>query len=80
MKTDYNVRKKFKVVEYAERSQMQQLMNKLSIHIYIELLRSCPETDTMKDIIWAHPTSIELLHAFCNPRFPVLYANTSNDT
>ena len=42
---------------------MQQRMNKLSEHAYIEVHRSCPVTDTVKDILWAHPASIEL-HAF----------------
>ena len=43
---------------------MQQQMNKLSEHAYIEVHRSCPDTDTVKDILWARPASIELLHAF----------------
>jgi len=43
---------------------MQQLMNKLSEHKYIEVHRRCPDTDTIKDTFWAHPSSIELLHAF----------------
>jgi len=64
MRTIYNARKKFKVVDYARRSQMQQLMNKLSEHAYIVVHRSYLDADTVKDILWAHPTSIELLHAF----------------
>ena len=39
-------------------------MNHLPEHIYIKVHRSCPDTDTVKHILWAHPTSIELLHAF----------------
>ena len=62
--TVYNARKKIKVMKYAGRSQMQQLMNKLSEHAYIEVHRSCPDTNTVKDILWAHPASIKLLHAF----------------
>jgi len=58
MRTIYNAKKKFKVVESAERSQMQQLMNKLSEHAYIEVHRSCPDTDTVKDFLWAHPASM----------------------
>ena len=64
LRTIYNARKKFKVVEYAKRLQMQQLMKNLSEHAYIEVHRNCPDTDTTKDIIWAHPASIDLLHAF----------------
>jgi len=37
IRTVYNARKKFKVVRYAGRSQMQQLMNNLSDHAYIEV-------------------------------------------
>ena len=64
MRAVYNARKKFKIVEYTRRSQMQQLIKKLSEHAYIDVHRSCPDIDTVKDILWAHPTSIELLHAF----------------
>jgi len=39
-------------------------MNKLSEHANIEVHRSCPDTNTVKDILWVHPASIELLHAF----------------
>ena len=46
------------------RSQMQQLMNKLSEQKYIEVHGRCPDTDNVKDILWAHPSSIKLLHAF----------------
>ena len=66
MRTIYNARKKFKVVKYGERLQMQQLMNKLFEHAYIEVHRSYPDIDTIKDILWAHSASIELLHAFPN--------------
>ena len=64
MRIVYNVRKKFKVMKYVGGSQMQQLMNKLSEHTYIEIHRSSPDTDTVKDILWAHPASIDLLRAF----------------
>ena len=39
-------------------------MKNLSEHAYIEVHRSCPDIDTVKDILWAHSASIELLHAF----------------
>jgi len=64
MRTIYNARKKFKVVKYVGSLQMQQLMKNLSEHAYTKVHRSCLDTDTVKDILWAHPTSIELLHAF----------------
>ena len=63
-RTIYNARHKFKVMEYAGRSQMQQLLKNLSEHGYIEIHRCCPDIDTVKDIFWAHPTCIYLLHAF----------------
>ena len=39
-------------------------MNHLCEHTYIGVHRSCSNTDIVKDIIWAHSASIELLHAF----------------
>ena len=51
MRTIYNAKRKIKVVKYAIRSQMQQLINYLSEHAYIEVHRSCPDTDTIKDIL-----------------------------
>ena len=59
----YNVKKKYRIVKYAERSQMQQLLKNLVKQVYIEVHKS-PITDTVKDILWAHPTSIDLLHVF----------------
>jgi len=64
LRTVYNARHKFKVVESAGRSQMQQLLEKLFDHSYIEIHRCCPHTDTVKDILWAHPATVDLLHAF----------------
>jgi len=43
---------------------MQQLINKLSEHTYIGVYRSYLDTGTVKDILWAHPSNIELLYAF----------------
>jgi len=51
LRTVYNARHKFKVVEYAGRSQMQQLLKNLSEHEYIKIHRCCPDTDTVKDIL-----------------------------
>ena len=48
VRTIYNVRRKNKVVEYVERSQMYQLMNHLSKHTYIEVHKRCPDTETVK--------------------------------
>ena len=64
LRTVHNVRKKHRIAEYARKSQMQQLLKNLSEQEYIEFHRSCLNTDTIKDILWAHPASIELLHVF----------------
>jgi len=60
----YNVKKKHKIVEYARKLQMQHLLKNLSEQSYIEIHGSCPNKDTVKDILWAHLTSIDLLHVF----------------
>ena len=39
----------------ASRSQMQQLLRKLSEHNYIEWHRCYDNTDIVKDLFWAHP-------------------------
>jgi hypothetical protein len=64
LRTIYNARQKYKVTEMAGRSQMQQLLSKLSEHNYIEFHRSCNNNDSVKDLFWASPLSIDLLHAF----------------
>jgi len=43
---------------------MQQPLKNRFEHGYIEIHKCCPDIDTVKDIIWAHPVSIDLLHAF----------------
>ena len=43
---------------------MQLLLSKLSEHKYIEWHRSFDNTNIVKDLFWAHPVSIDLLHAF----------------
>ncbi|KAJ4715747.1 Calmodulin-binding transcription activator 2 [Melia azedarach] len=65
IKQIYNARQRYnKVIGMTERSQMQQLLSKLSEHKYIEGHRSFDNLDVIKDIFWAHPVSIDLLHAF----------------
>ena len=46
------------------RSQMQLLLSKLSEHKYIEWHRRFDNTNIVKDLFWAHPVNIDLLHAF----------------
>ena len=52
IRTIYNAMRKNKIVEYTKKkSQMQQLMNNICEHAYIEVHKSCPYTDTVKNIL-----------------------------
>ncbi|XP_052300876.1 PKS-NRPS hybrid synthetase cheA-like [Citrus sinensis] len=64
MRSIYNARHRYKVKELAGRSKMQLLMSKLTEHNYIEWYRSDADTDSVKDLFWAHPFAIDLLRAF----------------
>ena len=64
MRTIYNARQKNRIIDHAGRSQMQYLMGKLREHSYFYHHRRCEETDNVKDLFYAHPSSIELLRAF----------------
>ena len=66
MKTIYNTRHRYRVRERAGRSQMQQLLGNLTEYGYNEWHRACENTDTVKDLFWTHPKSIELLRTFPN--------------
>ena len=48
----------------AGKSQMQQLLSKLSEHNYIERYKCYDNAYIVKDLFWAHPKSIELLRIF----------------
>ncbi|XP_028102457.1 uncharacterized protein LOC114301693 [Camellia sinensis] len=63
MKTIYNARHRHRVVQRAGRSQMQQLLGKLSIQNYVEWHR-CDDKEKVTDLFWAHPVSLELLRTF----------------
>lgn len=54
MKSIYNARQRYKVIEMAGRSQMQQLLNKLSEFNYIEWDRCYDNIDIVKDLFLAH--------------------------
>ncbi|XP_070662492.1 uncharacterized protein [Malus domestica] len=62
IRTIYNARHRSRMKEFAGRTQMQQLLHKLLEHKYVEWHRSCG--DTVTDLFWAHPISIEILRAF----------------
>ncbi|KAL8519809.1 hypothetical protein ACS0TY_010664 [Phlomoides rotata] len=64
MKNIYNACTKHMVVERAGRSQIQYLMGKLKDHKYLYLHKRCEKTDTIRDLFFAHPKSIDLVSAF----------------
>ena len=66
MKTIYNARHKHRLLNSAGRSQMQQLMKQLNECKYVEWHRKDESNDCVRDLFWAHPTSIQLLNAFCS--------------
>ncbi|KAH6789587.1 hypothetical protein C2S51_004593 [Perilla frutescens var. frutescens] len=66
IKTIYNIRHKHRYLEHAGRSQMQYLLGKLEEHGYYQYTRRCQQTDTIKDLFYAHPMSMQLLRAFPN--------------
>ncbi|CAL8999852.1 unnamed protein product, partial [Prunus brigantina] len=62
MKTIYNARIRNRTKEFARRTQMQQLLTKLSEHNYIEWHRT--SGDIVTDLFWTHPTNIDIVRAF----------------
>ncbi|CAL2265284.1 unnamed protein product [Prunus armeniaca] len=62
MKTIYNARIRNRTKEFAGRTQMQQLLTKLSEHSYIEWHRT--SGDIVTDLFWTHPTNIDIMRAF----------------
>lgn len=60
----YNARHKHKLNENAGGSLMQQLMNKLMEFKYIEWHRNDEHNNCVRDLMFAHPSSLELLRAF----------------
>ncbi|XP_028082704.1 uncharacterized protein LOC114284030 [Camellia sinensis] len=74
MKTIYNVCHRFKVKKKVGRSQMKQLLGKLAEHKYIEWHRCEQNTMVVIDLLWAHPFSLDLFHAF--PRVLIMDSST----
>ena len=64
IKTIYNARLKNRVADRAGRTQMQYLLMKLEEHNYYYMHRRCESTGEVRELFFAHPTSIELLRAF----------------
>ncbi|XP_028103350.1 protein FAR1-RELATED SEQUENCE 5-like [Camellia sinensis] len=64
MKTVYNVRHQYRVLQKAGRSQMQQLLSELAKHKCIECHQCEKSTMIVTDLFWAHPMSLDLLRTF----------------
>ncbi|XP_028116456.1 uncharacterized protein LOC114314191 [Camellia sinensis] len=64
MKTVYNVRHRYRVLQEAGRSQMQQLLGELVKHKYIERHRCEEGSMTVTDLFWAYLVSLDLLRTF----------------
>ncbi|KAI3961494.1 hypothetical protein MKX01_001230, partial [Papaver californicum] len=64
MRTIYNARSRLRLADMERRSAMQQVMKLLSEHHYVEWHRMDTETNEVKDILWAHPESLQLAKCF----------------
>ncbi|XP_038680255.1 protein FAR1-RELATED SEQUENCE 4-like [Tripterygium wilfordii] len=64
IKTIYNARQKYRVAEKVGKSQMRQLLHKLSEHEYIYFYRANDETNELQDLFFPHPRSLDILPAF----------------
>ncbi|KAK1262170.1 hypothetical protein QJS04_geneDACA021835 [Acorus gramineus] len=64
MKTIYNARLKMRVLQTCGRTHMQQLMKLIYDHGYIERHRVQENAEVVSEIFFAHPKSIQLVHAF----------------
>ena len=64
MRTIYNARHYHRVAEMSGRSRMQQLMKKLKTSNYNEMHSLDDMTSCVRNLFFAHPTSVELVRAF----------------
>lgn len=64
LKTIYNARQRYRTKDLAGRTQMQQLLSKLSLHGYIEHHRSIEQDEVLSDLFWTHPTNVDILRSF----------------
>ncbi|KAK1258108.1 hypothetical protein QJS04_geneDACA012294 [Acorus gramineus] len=64
MKTIYNAQLKMRVLQTCGHTHMQQLMKLIYDHGYIERLRVQENGEVVTEIFFAHPKSIQLVHAF----------------
>ncbi|XP_052209388.1 PKS-NRPS hybrid synthetase cheA-like [Diospyros lotus] len=64
IKSIYNARQRYRLIEKDGHSQMQQLMKKLGEYNYVEWHRNDGSTDCITDLFWSHPMAIKLLNVF----------------
>jgi hypothetical protein len=64
MKHIYNARYRMKKVDRGLRTEMQHLMKCLVEGKYLFNQRVLPSTETLSDILWAHPDSVKLFNTF----------------
>jgi hypothetical protein len=64
MKHIYNARYRMKKVDRGLRTEMQHLMKCLVEGKYLFNQRVLPSTETLSDILWAHPGSVKLFNTF----------------
>ncbi|XP_058181225.1 PKS-NRPS hybrid synthetase cheA-like [Rhododendron vialii] len=63
IKTVYNVRQKYRVIEKAGKSQMQHLLDRLEKYHYVHWTRG-NETENVTELFWSPPSAGEMLRAF----------------
>ncbi|XP_058217526.1 putative protein FAR1-RELATED SEQUENCE 10 [Rhododendron vialii] len=63
IKTVYNVRHKYRVIEKAGKSQMQHLLDRLEKYHYVHWAHE-NETENVTELFWSPPSAGEMLRAF----------------
>ncbi|XP_058198378.1 PKS-NRPS hybrid synthetase cheA-like [Rhododendron vialii] len=63
IKTVYNVRQKYRVIEKAGKSQMQHLLDRLEKYHYVHWTRG-NKTQNVMELFWSPPSAGEMLRAF----------------
>ncbi|XP_058203007.1 uncharacterized protein LOC131317476 [Rhododendron vialii] len=63
IKTVYNVRQKYRVIEKAKKSQMQHLLDRLEKYHYVHWTRG-NETENVTELFWSPPSVGQMLRVF----------------
>jgi len=64
IKQVYNERQQIWKANRSDKKSLQYLISKLEEHNYTYFSRTQSESTTIKDIFWAHPTSVKLFNNF----------------